>query len=428
MPSVALPKRPARLVAVLGAAALTLLAAVPSPAGAVTTCDRVVAATGSDSCRRHDRRAVRHDPQARAGAAARPDRLRPRHASRATCSIRRDDVTVTSEPGQRGKVVGQRQGLRRRRPRHGPRPRPRRPQHDIGIVAGDPRRRRHVLRQRRHQRRRRDLHDPRRAGPRRRRRRRAHAPRRQPRPRLRHLEQPPARHLRRARDRHAASSATRSSTTPTAASSSTPTRARRSSAATSSTATAQGIIFGGTGGAASSDNVVRGNVLTNPRLRASVESWWDSDTSPGTGNLVEDNCVFGGRQTIDRSGGGFDARDNAVVDPEFVDRANKDFRLREGSPCAALLAAGRAEADVIPPVEVPEHAGHPRAARDRRRDPHARRSRRPSRSPPPPSARPARATRPRAAAPAPSPSRTSPSAPTPRRSRRPPAAPPRSAA
>ena len=110
----------------------------------------------------------------------------------------------------------------------------------------------------------------------------------------------------------------------------------------------EGIIFSGTGEWASSDNVVRGNVITNSKLRAAVESWWGGVV--GTGNLVEKNCLWGGAGQIDLSGGGFTARDNAIVDPLYVDRAAKDFRLREGSPCAALLEAGRAEAALYPSV------------------------------------------------------------------------------
>ncbi len=102
----------------------------------------------------------------------------------------------------------------------------------------------------------------------------------------------------------------------------------------------EGIIFSGGTSTASSNNVVRNNVLTNPRIRAVVESWWGGPV--GTGNLVENNCVFG--SGIDTAGGGFTARNNLFTDPLYTDRAAKDFRLKSGSPCAALLEAGRTEA------------------------------------------------------------------------------------
>ena len=102
-----------------------------------------------------------------------------------------------------------------------------------------------------------------------------------------------------------------------------------------------GIIFSGVNGHQSNDNTVRHNIVTNPQVRAAIESWYPEDTAPGTGNLVEQNCVFGGTNPISTGNGGFTARDNRIVDPQFVDRAAKDFRLKDGSPCAEVLAAGR---------------------------------------------------------------------------------------
>jgi parallel beta helix pectate lyase-like protein len=110
----------------------------------------------------------------------------------------------------------------------------------------------------------------------------------------------------------------------------------------------EGIIFSGNGPYSSSGTVVRGNVLTNPRLRAVVESWYPSGTPKGHDNVVEFNCLAGAKGTIDSANGGFTASNNLFADPQYVDRDAKDFRLREGSPCAALLAAGRAEATAYP--------------------------------------------------------------------------------
>lgn len=103
-----------------------------------------------------------------------------------------------------------------------------------------------------------------------------------------------------------------------------------------------GIIFSGVNGRQSNDNTVRHNLVTNPQVRSAIESWYPEGTAPGTGNVVEQNCVFGGTNPISTGNGGFTARDNRTVDPQYVDRAAKNFSLQPGSPCAEVLAAGRA--------------------------------------------------------------------------------------
>jgi parallel beta-helix repeat protein len=117
-----------------------------------------------------------------------------------------------------------------------------------------------------------------------------------------------------------------------------------------------GVIFGGLNGTAASDNVVRYNVISNSRIRYDVESWYPSDTRPGTGNVVERNCISG--RGINTSNGGFVARDNVFADPRYVDRARGDRRLAPGSPCADLLEAGRAGTTWSPPATEPP-AGAP---------------------------------------------------------------------
>ena len=105
-----------------------------------------------------------------------------------------------------------------------------------------------------------------------------------------------------------------------------------------------GVIFAGSGGGATSDdNVVRGNVITNSSPRWNVESSWSGGPS-GRGNSASQNCVFStGRGAPSGLGytNGFRSSGNVVANaPVYVDRSAGDYRLREGSRCAAL--AGRA--------------------------------------------------------------------------------------
>jgi hypothetical protein len=89
----------------------------------------------------------------------------------------------------------------------------------------------------------------------------------------------------------------------------------------------QGVIFSRT----SAGNVVENNVLSNPALRYNIEDWELS----GGGNVARRNCLWSDRL----KGGGIQPGisvsvvDNLVIDPGYVNRAAKDFRLKPGSPC-----------------------------------------------------------------------------------------------
>jgi parallel beta-helix repeat protein len=101
----------------------------------------------------------------------------------------------------------------------------------------------------------------------------------------------------------------------------------------------EGIIFSGDEGLASNHNLVQFNVVSHSRIRADIESYFPSGNPVGVGNLVRNNCVFGGRKgPIETSDGGFTAVSNVVADPLYANAAGGDFRIGAGSRCASLMA------------------------------------------------------------------------------------------
>jgi hypothetical protein len=100
----------------------------------------------------------------------------------------------------------------------------------------------------------------------------------------------------------------------------------------------EGIIFGGSGRFAASDNLVEGNVISNSTLRDNIESNFDGPI--GSDNLLRRNCIGGGARD-DALGGiidpviGFEPIDNLVGAPSF--RGPGDYRLAPGSPCRQVF-------------------------------------------------------------------------------------------
>jgi parallel beta-helix repeat protein len=86
----------------------------------------------------------------------------------------------------------------------------------------------------------------------------------------------------------------------------------------------EGVLFGGTADLAPRDNLVEHNVITNSRKRYNVESHFERGGAIGEGNVVRDNCIFGGARD-DGSGGiapqiGFEATGN-ITEPGRACRA-----------------------------------------------------------------------------------------------------------
>jgi parallel beta-helix repeat protein len=105
-----------------------------------------------------------------------------------------------------------------------------------------------------------------------------------------------------------------------------------------------GVTISGDEGMASNDNVVEGNVITNPKLRYNVESWWPNGNPVPRGNVVRRNCLKAGGRDDDNNGGielspAFVATGNPeVADPAYADRGAKDLRLRKDSLCRGVFA------------------------------------------------------------------------------------------
>lgn len=108
------------------------------------------------------------------------------------------------------------------------------------------------------------------------------------------------------------------------------------------------------------DNVVRRNVITGSR-RYNVEAYWEWQPPADTNNAVVDNCVWAagfGVQIQDPLqaspwGAGFVATANREVDPGYVDRAGKDFRLRSDSACLGYGPQSVAASGGTPPPPPP---------------------------------------------------------------------------
>ena len=92
----------------------------------------------------------------------------------------------------------------------------------------------------------------------------------------------------------------------------------------------QGLVFS----RKSANNVVENNVISNPVVRYTLEDY----ELTGSGNVARRNCLWSTRHGIGNPGGlppqlAVPAIENIFIDPGFVNRAAKDFRLVPGSPC-----------------------------------------------------------------------------------------------
>lgn len=99
----------------------------------------------------------------------------------------------------------------------------------------------------------------------------------------------------------------------------------------------EGIIFSGESDVTSSHNVVQHNAITNSQIRADVESWYPPGARIGVGNIVRENCLFGGHPSLGDKTQGFTVMANVVADPQYRNRAKGDFQVPSGSSCATII-------------------------------------------------------------------------------------------
>jgi hypothetical protein len=108
-----------------------------------------------------------------------------------------------------------------------------------------------------------------------------------------------------------------------------------------------GIIISGADGLTTSNTLIQHNLITYSNVRHNVESWFGPGTSPGTNNVVRDNCIHGAQGWYagsDDSGmgdqEGFTATDNVNADPGYENAPAGDFKMSPDSPCAGIFADG----------------------------------------------------------------------------------------
>jgi hypothetical protein len=98
-----------------------------------------------------------------------------------------------------------------------------------------------------------------------------------------------------------------------------------------------GLVIGGAGTRASSDNLVQHNIVSDPRHFPAIAEYWED--AVGTGNRVVRNCVWPATALGSEAPVGFVAAGNVSAQPAYTDRAARDYRPRPDDPCTALLTA-----------------------------------------------------------------------------------------
>ena len=101
----------------------------------------------------------------------------------------------------------------------------------------------------------------------------------------------------------------------------------------------EGVLFSGDG-ASSNNTRVEFNLITGARLRYDVESFYPGGTPEGVGNLVRNNCIFGGASGAIGEQKGYTAKLNKAINPRYASPAAGNFAVPSGNGCAGYITAG----------------------------------------------------------------------------------------
>jgi Right handed beta helix region len=103
-------------------------------------------------------------------------------------------------------------------------------------------------------------------------------------------------------------------------------------------ATKSAVVIGGSGSSATANARVVGSLLTNNREFAVRVNW---EGPVGSGNVVAESLAAANGASGDYQSPGGVSYQGVVenVDPQYVDRAAGDFRLRPSSPARSLVSA-----------------------------------------------------------------------------------------
>jgi hypothetical protein len=93
-----------------------------------------------------------------------------------------------------------------------------------------------------------------------------------------------------------------------------------------------GAIFASQNSYTSSNNIVEQNVITNNSR--GFEAYWGGPQ--GSGNIARNNCLFGNSTNFNATTG-IALSNNVTLDPQYVSRSARDYRLKAGSPCLAVV-------------------------------------------------------------------------------------------